>query len=62
MEKIGVPYEIGFRIHKKTTFGQNLYVIGSTGDLGEWKTLKVKLKWNDGHFWIGTLKTAVPQF
>ena len=44
-------YAINFNIFYETTFGEEVYVIGSIKELGLWKDYKLKLFWNEGHIW-----------
>ena len=33
-------------------FGQEVYIVGSSPELGEWQLSKaLKLKWSEGHIW-----------
>ena len=42
-----------FRIKYKTEEGQNIFILGDSEDFGNWKEAKFKLKWTNGHIWIG---------
>lgn len=44
-------YAINFNIFYETTFGEEIFVVGSIPELGGWKEYKLKLFWNDGHIW-----------
>ena len=35
----------------KTEMGQSICIVGSIGQLGNWKDFKAHLKWNEGHVW-----------
>ena len=48
-------YSIKFSIKYQTSPGQNIYILGSINELGNWKENKFKLKWHPGHIWKGTL-------
>lgn len=45
-------YAINFSVFYETTFGQEIWVLGSIKELGQWKEYKLKLFWSDGHCWI----------
>jgi len=49
-------YSIKFSIRYLTSLGQNIYILGSIPELGNWKDRKFKLKWSEGHIWKGTLE------
>jgi hypothetical protein len=49
-------YSIKFSIKYQTSPGQNIYILGNINELGKWKENKLKLKWNEGHIWKGTLE------
>ena len=44
-------FNLSFRIQFETQFGQNMCVVGSTPELGEWKKF-IGLKWTEGHVWV----------
>lgn len=44
-------YAINFNIFYETTFGEELYVMGSIKELGQWKAYKLKLYWTENHCW-----------
>ena len=44
-------YAINFNIFYETTFGEEVYVLGSIKELGLWKAYKLKLFWTDNHIW-----------
>ena len=44
-------YAVNFEIYFKTKPGQEIYVLGSIPELGEWKTGILKLYWTEGHIW-----------
>ena len=44
-------YAVTFSIGYETTFGEELWVLGSIPELGEWKEYKYKLFWGDNHCW-----------
>ena len=44
-------YAVNFNIFYETTFGEELYVVGSLPELGKWKEYKLKLYWGEGHIW-----------
>lgn len=48
-------YNIKFQIKYETAPGQDIYILGSIPELGNWKELKCKLKWTSGHIWEKTL-------
>ena len=54
--------KVEFRLQQKTEYGQDLYVIGSTAELGGWKEFKNKMKWTEGHIWTISLDLVDPQF
>ena len=45
-------YSVTFKISYETKFGQELAVVGSIGELGEWKDYDHWLQWTDGHIWV----------
>ena len=45
-------YSLTFKIPYKTELGQSLCVVGSIGQLGNWKDFKAHLKWTEGHVWV----------
>jgi len=47
--------KVTFTIKYKTDYGQNLYLIGSTPELGNWKEFKQKMKWTEDHIWTTTI-------
>eukprot|EP00826_Nyctotherus_ovalis_P038009 TRINITY_DN3522_c0_g1_i8.p1 TRINITY_DN3522_c0_g1~~TRINITY_DN3522_c0_g1_i8.p1 ORF type:complete len:389 (-),score=72.69 TRINITY_DN3522_c0_g1_i8:123-1289(-) len=53
---------VTFRIGYKTEYGQNLYIIGSTEELGSWKTFNHLMKWSEGHVWTIDLKLEEKRF
>lgn len=44
-------YAIKFEVAYPTKFGESIGVIGSTEELGNWKQVKLHLKWTEGHLW-----------
>lgn len=44
-------YTVSFSIKYETKFGQNVYLMGSTSEIGSWKNKVAKLKWTEGHVW-----------
>ena len=44
-------YNLSFKIKFETQYGQNMCVVGSTPELGEWKKF-IGLKWTEGHVWV----------
>jgi protein-tyrosine phosphatase len=48
-----------FSVSYKTEYGQNVYVMGSLSELGNWKEYRAKLKWTEGHIW--TCALSLPQ-
>lgn len=53
---------VTFRIGYKTEYGQNLYIVGSTQELGAWKTFNHLMKWSEGHVWTIDLKLEEKRF
>jgi hypothetical protein len=49
-------YEVKFSIKYQTSPGQNIYILGSITELGNWKESKFRLKWSEGHIWKGKLE------
>ena len=47
-------YLVNFNIFFETTVGESLAVVGSINELGNWKDIKVHLKWTTGHIWRST--------
>ena len=45
-------YAIKFEVQYPTKPGESIGVIGSTEELGNWKKVKVQLKWTSGHKWV----------
>ena len=39
-------------VHYQTNPGEDIYIVGSIPELGEWKERKCKMTWTDGHTWI----------
>jgi hypothetical protein len=44
-------YTVYFSIKYETKYGQNLYILGSVPELGNWKKTVAKMKWTTGHVW-----------
>lgn len=44
-------YSLTLRLRYETEFGQELFVIGSIPELGQWKKPKFKLIWSEDHIW-----------
>eukprot|EP00826_Nyctotherus_ovalis_P003084 TRINITY_DN10619_c0_g1_i2.p1 TRINITY_DN10619_c0_g1~~TRINITY_DN10619_c0_g1_i2.p1 ORF type:complete len:392 (+),score=86.07 TRINITY_DN10619_c0_g1_i2:90-1265(+) len=44
-----------FSIRYKTEHGENVYVMGSIPELGNWSDYKAKLTWTEGHVWTATI-------
>ena len=42
-------YTLTFQITYETKFGEEIAVVGSAAELGNWKEIKHKLVWGDGH-------------
>ena len=42
----------------ETQFGEQVYIMGSTEELGNWTDLKCELTWAEGHVW--TCKVNIP--
>ena len=36
----------------ETKMGENLYVLGSIEELGNWQDFTCKMTWTDGHIWV----------
>lgn len=46
-------YSLTLRINYKTEYGQEIAVIGSIPQLGNWDTSRaLKMKWTEGHNWV----------
>ena len=46
-------YALTLTIAYETKVGEDLFVVGSIKELGEWKNLeKVPLTWTEGHIWV----------
>ena len=55
-------FNFRFKIKYETNFGEKMCVIGSSKELGNWKSF-IDLKWTDGHIWESDLIcTKVPLF
>ena len=39
------------RTRYTTAFGENICVVGSIPELGNWKQVKCQLRWTEGHIW-----------
>lgn len=48
----GQKYAVSFKIFFDTIPGEDLCVIGSTPELGNWKEVKCHLTWTSGHIWV----------
>jgi hypothetical protein len=44
-------YAVNFSIFYETKFGEEVWVLGSIKELGQWKEYKIKLFWGDNHCW-----------
>jgi hypothetical protein len=44
-------FNLCFKIKFETQFGQNMCVVGSTPELGNWMNF-INLKWTEGHVWV----------
>ena len=56
-------YDVTFQVQYETELGQELAIIGSLLELGEWKDFTAKLTWTDGHIWVlPNLKTQESVF
>jgi hypothetical protein len=52
--------KIIFSIHYNSTFGEEVYILGSSPKLGMWKLSgALPLKWNQGNLWKGEIKIEV---
>ena len=46
-------YSLTLRVNYKTDYGQEIAVVGSISQLGNWDTSKAfKMKWTEGHNWV----------
>lgn len=45
-------YQIWFKVHFDSKFGEEVCVFGSIPELGGWKTHKYRLKWTEGNYWV----------
>jgi hypothetical protein len=45
-------WAVQFKITYKTIPGEDLHVLGSIPELGNWKEVKCPLKWTEGHVWV----------
>ena len=46
-------YSLNLKVNFKTNYGEELAVVGSIAQLGNWDTSKaLKMKWTDGHNWV----------
>jgi hypothetical protein len=53
MDIVSDHIDVYFKIHYITRYGQALYIVGSTIQLGEWQPSKaIKLQWNHVHFTV----------
>ena len=43
---------VTFKIHYETSLGENLCVLGSIPELGEWEKVRCRLTWTQGHVWV----------
>ena len=56
-------YDIEFTVKYETEFGQEMVILGSIDQLGNWNDLsKGKMKWSDGHVWRLKIKAYQPVF
>jgi len=48
----------------QTPPGEEIYILGSIPELGDWKDRKCKLTWTEGHVWITAepILTTAPYF
>lgn len=53
-------FNLKFKIKFETQFGQNMCVVGSTPELGDWKKF-IYLKWTDGHVWVSEKPIVIEQ-
>jgi hypothetical protein len=48
---------VQFHVRYKCEFGQEVYLVGNCGALGDWDVMKgVQLVWNPGHIWEGSVE------
>jgi len=45
-------FNLTFKVHYKTDFGESLQVVGSIEELGAWKDYKCPMTWSEGHIWV----------
>lgn len=46
-------YALTLTVMYETKPGEDIYVVGSIKELGEWKDIhKAPLKWSKGHVWV----------
>jgi len=56
MNDLSLASLVTFKIHYTTVFGENLHILGSSGELGLWQVEKaIKMQWTEGHYWTHTL-------
>lgn len=57
-------YCVYFSVQYQTTPGEEIYVIGSIPELGNWKERVCKLTWTEGHVWVldEPIVTTAPYF
>ena len=53
-------YEVTFKVNYETEPGQEMYVVGGHSSLGNWKEMKAKMEWTEGHNWVLTEKFDQP--
>lgn len=54
--------KIIFQMQYQTNFGENLSVLGSISELGEWnQSGALRMNWNEGHVWKGIIEYR-PEF
>ena len=54
--------KLTFKVHFETNFGQNLYLIGNTDELGSWSDFTNKMEWSHGHIWHITVTFEAMEF
>jgi len=57
-------YSIHFSVNYETVVGENVCVLGSIPELGNWKTFKAHMVWTEGHIWktVHPVVTTEPMF
>ena len=52
IKKIPNSYKVELSVRYETKLGQELFVVGSIPELGNWEEFTCKMTWTEGHVWV----------